>query len=95
MVEVELPEGLAAREAGGADPTFAAEGVAGGDLTLQAGDQILLMPPGLGAGPLGVPAGAVPERRGGRSGELPLKCRHSRNLCGRSLTFRHRGTTTT
>jgi hypothetical protein len=55
-----LPPCFAAGDAGGADPTFAA---GCGDLTLQAGDQILLMRPGLGAGPLGA-AGAGPAASG-------------------------------
>ena len=55
VVEVEVLQRLAGREPGGADPALAAVGLAGGDLALQAGDQELLMGPGLGAGPLGEP----------------------------------------
>ena len=43
VVEVELFQGLAGREAGRADAPFAAVGFPGGDLALQAGDQELLM----------------------------------------------------
>ena len=46
---------LAAGEPGGPDPSFAAVRVSGSDLTLQAGDQELLMRPRLGPGPLGEP----------------------------------------
>ena len=63
VVEVELLQALAGREPGGPDPAFAAVGVAGGDLALQAGGQILLMGPGLGPGPLGQPARRLPQRR--------------------------------
>jgi hypothetical protein len=44
---------IAGREPGGLDPTFAAVGVAGCDLTLQAGGQELLVAPPHGPGPLG------------------------------------------
>ena len=64
VVEVELLQGLAGREPGGADPALAAVGLPGGDLALQAGGQELLVRPGLGAGPLGQPAGD--SRRRGR-----------------------------
>jgi len=43
VVEVELFQGLAGGEAGGADAALPAVGFAGGDLALQAGDQELLM----------------------------------------------------
>jgi hypothetical protein len=46
---------LADWEPRGPDPAFAAVGVACGDLTLQAIDQVLLMRPRLRAGPLGEP----------------------------------------
>jgi hypothetical protein len=39
VVEVELLQALAGREAGGADAAFAAVALAGGDLALQAGDE--------------------------------------------------------
>ena len=60
MVEVEVLQRFAGREPGGSDPAFAAVGVAGGDLTLQAGGQELLMAPRLGAGPLGQPVRPPP-----------------------------------
>ena len=55
VVEVEVLEGLAGREPGGADAALAAVGFAGGDLALQAGGEELLVGPALGAGPLGQP----------------------------------------
>ena len=51
VVEVELLEALAGREPGGADAALTAVGLPGGDLALQAGDQELLMGPGLRPGP--------------------------------------------
>jgi len=56
VVEVELLDAFAGREPGGPDPALPAVGVAGGDLALQTGRQILLMGPRFGAGPLGEPA---------------------------------------
>ena len=64
VVEVEVLQGLAGREPGGPDAALAAVGLAGGDLPLQAGDQELLMGPGLGAGPLGQPGDRLAQRRG-------------------------------
>ena len=55
VVEVEVLQGFAGGEPGGADAAFAAVGLAGGDLALQARGEELLMGPGLGAGPLGQP----------------------------------------
>jgi hypothetical protein len=55
VVEVEFLEALAAREPGGADAAFAAVGLAGGDLALQAGGEELLVCPALGPGSLGQP----------------------------------------
>ena len=55
VVEVELLQALAGGEPGGADAALAAVGFAGGDLALQAGDQELLMGPGLAPGPVGQP----------------------------------------
>ena len=63
VVEVELLQGLAGREPGGADPALAAVGLPGGDLALQAGDQELLVGPGLGAGPFGQPGHRLAQRR--------------------------------
>ena len=63
VVEVELLQALAGREPGGADAALAAVGLAGGDLALQAGDQELLMGPGLGAGPFGEPRHRLAQRR--------------------------------
>ena len=53
VVEVELLQALAGREAGGADAAFPAVGLSGGDLPLQAGHQVLLMRPAFGAGSFG------------------------------------------
>jgi hypothetical protein len=62
VVEVELLQALAGREPRGLDPAFSAVRVAGGDFPLQAGDQELLVGPGLGAGPLGQPVNGFPQR---------------------------------
>jgi hypothetical protein len=43
VVEVEVFEGLAGWEPGSADPSFAAVGLPGGDLALQAGGEELLV----------------------------------------------------
>ena len=50
VVEVELLEGLAGREAGGTDADLTAVGLAGGDLTFEAGSQELFVAPVLGCG---------------------------------------------
>ena len=50
MVEVELLQRLAGRETGGADAALPAVGFPGGDFPLQAGDEELLVGPGLGRG---------------------------------------------
>ena len=55
VVEVEFLQRFAGREPGGADAALAAVGLAGGDFTLQAGGQELLVRPGLGLGPLRQP----------------------------------------
>jgi hypothetical protein len=56
VVEVELLEGLASREPGGADPALATVRVSGGDLALQTRGQVLLMAPRFAAGSFGEPA---------------------------------------
>ena len=61
MFEVELLDGLAGLEPGGADPALTAVAVAGGDLSLQAGHEELLMRPRLGPGPLGEPGHGLPQ----------------------------------
>ena len=63
VVEVELLQALAGREPGGADAALTAVGLAGGDFALQAGDQELLVRPGLGAGPFGQPVDRLAQRR--------------------------------
>jgi hypothetical protein len=63
VVEVELLQALAGREPGSPDPALAAVRLSGGDLALQAGDQELLVGPGLLAGPLGQPGHRLPQRR--------------------------------
>ena len=55
VAEVEVLEGLAGREAGGADAGLAAVVLAGGDLAFEAGGEELLVAPALGPGPLGEP----------------------------------------
>ena len=74
VVEVELLEGLARREPGSADPALAAVGIAGGDLALQAGDQVLLVGPGLCTGAFGEPVYRLAQRgclqRPGQIGDL-------------------------
>ena len=62
VVEVELLQALAGREPGGPDAALAAVGLPGGDLALQAGDQELLVRPGLGAGPFGQPGHRLAQR---------------------------------
>jgi hypothetical protein len=61
VVEVELLQRLAGREAGVADAALAAVGLPGGDLALQAGSQELLVRPALSAGAFGEPAGGLPQ----------------------------------
>jgi len=63
MVEVELLQAFSGGEAGGADAALAAVGLAGGDLALQAGDQQLLVAPGLGAGAFGQPGHRLAQGR--------------------------------
>ena len=63
VVEVELLDRLAGGEPGGADAALAAVGLPRGDLALQAGDEELLMGPGLGAGPFGQPGHRLAQRR--------------------------------
>ena len=63
MVEVELVQRFAGREAGGADASFAAVGFPGGDFALQAGGEELLVGPGFGSGPLGQPLHRRGQRR--------------------------------
>src|SRR6185312_7218038 len=62
VVVVELLQTLAGREAGGPDPAFTTVGLAGGDLSLQAGGQELLVGPGLGSGPFGETLDRVRQR---------------------------------
>ncbi len=69
-VEVEVLDGLAGREAGGADAVLATVVLAGGDLPFQAGGEELLVAPLFGAGPLGQ---AVD--RGGQAGALRARQR--------------------
>ena len=52
VVEVELVEALAGREAGGADAELAAVGCAGGDFAFEAGGEELFMGPAVGCGPV-------------------------------------------
>ena len=71
MVVVEVLQGLAGGEAGGADAALAAVGLAGGYLALQAGGQELLVGPGIGPGALGEPGDGVAQGGGfERAGEV-------------------------
>jgi hypothetical protein len=63
VVEVELLQALAAWEPRGPDPALPAVGLPGGDLPLQAGDEELLVRPGIGASPLREPGYRLPQRR--------------------------------
>ena len=62
MIEVELFQALAGGEAGGPDASLTAVGLPRGDLALQAGNQVFLMRPGLGAGSFGQPADGLAQR---------------------------------
>ncbi|PBC66310.1 DNA invertase Pin-like site-specific DNA recombinase [Streptomyces sp. TLI_235] len=62
MGDIEFLDGLDRGEAGGADAALAAVAVTGGDLALQAGDQVLGVGPGLGAGALRQALGGVQQR---------------------------------
>jgi len=64
VVVVELLEALERGELRGADATFTTVGVAGVDLALEAGNQVLLERPALAAGRLGEALNAVAQRRG-------------------------------
>jgi hypothetical protein len=74
VVEVELLQRLAGREAGVADAALAAVGLTRGDLALQAGSQELLVGPALSPGPLGQPGHRLAQgrrlERAGQEGEL-------------------------
>jgi len=63
VVVVEVLEGLAGRQPGGPDPGLAAMALAGRDLALETGREILLVALGVSPGPLGQPGGGVEERR--------------------------------
>jgi site-specific DNA recombinase len=63
VLEVELLQRLAGREAGSADAALAAVVLPGGDLALQAGDEELLMRPGLRPGAFGQPIHRGTQRR--------------------------------
>ncbi len=63
VVEVELLDALAGGEPRGADAALTAVALAGGDLALQAGDEELLVRPGLGAGSLGQSGHRLAQRR--------------------------------
>jgi hypothetical protein len=88
VVEVELLQALACGEPGGPDPALPAVGLPGRDLALQAGDQELLMGPGLRPRPLGQPRDCLPQRgrlqRPGQEGHLAAEValRSSSGLAG-------------
>ena len=58
-VEVEVLDRLAGAEPGGADPQPGAGGVAGGDLAVQDGGEVLLVGPAGVAGVVGQPGGGL------------------------------------
>jgi hypothetical protein len=64
MRQVEFLDRLDRGETGGADASLAAVGFAGGDLSLQAGDQVFQVRPRLGAGAFGQTLGGVQQGRG-------------------------------
>src|SRR6185503_5052664 len=74
VVEVELLQRFGGWEAGGADAALAAVGFAGGDLALQAGDEELLVRPGLSPGPFSEALDRLPQgwclQRPGQEGDL-------------------------
>jgi hypothetical protein len=90
VVEVELLQGLARGEPGGPDPAVTAVGLPGRHLALQAGDQELLVAPGLRPGSLGQPGhclqqGSAPSTPGsGRSPRWPGRAAQQPRSCGRS-----------
>ena len=70
-VEVEVLEGLAGGEPGGADPQLGAGGVAGGDLAFEDGGEVVLVGPAGVAGLVGQPGGGLGDpRRLQRGGEV-------------------------
>jgi hypothetical protein len=90
VVVVEVLEGLAGREPGGADAALAAVVLAGGDLAFEAGSEELLMGPalvpGLGREP-------VDRRRQRRGLECPAQERQvRRGLAGGAAAGGHHAT---
>ena len=75
VVEVELLEGLAGREPGGADADLAAVVLAGGDLAFEAGGEELLVGPALGAGSFGEPFDGLGQRRRLQARGTGRRCR--------------------
>jgi hypothetical protein len=88
VVEVELLQALAGREAGGADAALAAVGLPRGRFALQAGDEELLMRPGLGPRAIGEPSHALAQ---GRRLERAGQERHLRRHVPRRGRGRGRG----
>ena len=86
VVEAEVLQALAGGKPGGTDAAFAAVGLAGGDLALQARGEELLMRPRFGAGPLGQPVHRPGQRRrlqrpgqvGDLRGHVPARRRSAR-----------------
>ncbi len=81
MIEVKVLEGLVGRETGGPDAGLAAVGGSGGDLSVQAGGQKLLVAPILLPGPRGQTL--HPAEQGGR---LQLAAQPRQVLGGRHAT---------
>jgi hypothetical protein len=89
VVVVEVLEGLAGREPGGADAALAAVVLAGGDLAFEAGGQELFMAPAVGAGPFGEP---VDRRRQRRCLERPAQERQVRRWLAGGAAGGHHAT---
>jgi hypothetical protein len=94
VVEVELLQALACGEPGGADPAFAAVGLPSRDLPLQAGDEKLLMGPGLLTCSLGQPRDRLAQRRRLQrpgqerqlAGQITTRSRRGRDAGGHQAT---------
>jgi hypothetical protein len=63
VIEVEVLECLAGREAGGPDAEFSAVGLTGRDFSLQTGGEEVLVGPALVAGPFGEAVDRPGQRR--------------------------------
>jgi hypothetical protein len=93
VIEVEVLEALAGREAGGADAVLAAVVLAGRDLPFETGGEELLVRPAIGACSLGKPVDGGGQRRRlerpSQIGDVALRlrgctCRHHATPVARS-----------